>query len=111
MRRANESEVIDNNDNEDVYCDADETLVFTSLQSSNQNYVPWQSPGMASRRILQKVKESPRVARRMLNTMTSPAISKKHHVQDKIFVVNMKNIVQECAVGVSTWQNNKIDSW
>ena len=60
---------------------------------------------------MDKVKESPRLARKMLNTMTSPSPRMRGKARDSgIFVVSMNTVRQECRVGVVS-RHNKLDSW
>ena len=76
-------------------------------------YVPWRSPAVASRRLLDRVRDSPRVARRVLNTMTSPGRAGRGRGEaEEIFVVNMQRLGGDSGVGVVTWtQAGKVDSW
>ena len=77
-------------------------------------YVPWRSPAVASRRLLDRVRDSPRAARRVLNTMTSPGRGRGRGrgEAEEIFVVNMQRLGGDSGVGVVTWtQAGKVDSW
>ena len=61
---------------------------------------------------MDRVRESPRLARRMLNTMTSPRPGRGHQEDaEEIFVVNMRLMGQDSDIGVAVNRNNKVDSW
>lgn len=116
LKKKNDNDMIDNNDgcsfsiiNDPV--DNDTLIHPTSRVVSDHSYVPWQSPRVTSRRLIDRVRESPRLARRMLSTMTSPRPG-RGHIQDpeEIFVVNMRLMGQDSGIGVAV-NRNKVDSW
>ena len=116
-KNKNDNDMIDNNDgctfsfiSEPV--DNDSLIHPTSRPVTDQSYVPWQSPRVTSRRLMDRVRESPRLARRMLSTMTSPRPGRGHlEDAEEIFVVNMRLMGQDSGVGVALNRNNKVDSW
>jgi len=114
IRTKTENEIIDNNDdtfNISEMSVENDSLIRPQDPPTHHNYVPWQSPSLASRKLIDRVKESPRLARRMLNTMTSPGPRMRGKVKDgNVFVVSMNTVMQECRVGVISRQN-KLDSW
>ena len=69
LNKKNDNDMIDNND---AGCslsfisdpvDNDSLIHPTSRPVSDQSYVPWQSPKVTSRRLMDRVRESPRLAR------------------------------------------------
>lgn len=116
LKKKNDNEIIENNDDLSMSdpVDNDSLIHPASLSVSSHSYVPWQSPRLTSRRLLDRVKQSPRVARRMLSTMTSPRPGKRsrgHEDAEEIFVVSMRLMGQESGVSVAVSRNNKVDSW
>ena len=103
LNKKNDNDMIDNNDGCGLSfisdpVDNDSLIHPTSRPVSDQSYVPWQSPRVTSRRLMDRVRESPRLARRMLSTMTSPRPGRGHQADaEEIFVVNMRLMGQESA--------------
>ena len=59
---------------------------------SDLQYIPWSSPGIG-RRLVEKVKDSPQIARKMITKMTSPGFRRrKKREEEDIFIVSV-NVV------------------
>ena len=67
-------------------CDGDDNIL------SDLQYIPWSSPGIG-RRLVEKVKDSPQIARKMITKMTSPGFRRrKKREEEDIFIVSV-NVV------------------
>lgn len=115
--KSSSRDIIDNNEEACEIIDIpnednDTHLLHSRLPASggNHNYVPWQSPNIARKKILDRVRDSPRVARRMLSKMTSPGVARR---KEEIFVVNMQQFVSESGSCCSEAKGSgsKMDSW
>ena len=83
-------------------------VLIGGMKSSRENYVPWQSPTISSRRILTRVRDSPRLARKMMSKMTSPDVGKKEREKTEIFIVNIEVIHDS---GTQIQPSGKVDAW
>ena len=101
MKPSDDNELVDRKDEEgDVLIGGDRT--------HKQNYVPWQSPTISSRRMLSRVRDSPRLARKMMSKMTSPDPGKKEREKTEIFIVNIEVIHES---GTQIQPSGKVDAW
>ena len=72
----------------------DESVPEDNIMSDLQ-YIPWSSPGIG-RRLVEKVKDSPQIARKMITKMTSPGFRRrKRREEDDIFIVSV-NVIHSC---------------
>ena len=73
-------------DDECCECATDDNIL------SDLQYIPWSSPGIG-RRLVEKVKDSPLIARKMITKMTSPGFRRrKRKEEEDIFIVSV-NVV------------------
>ena len=73
-------------DDECCECVTDDNIL------SDLQYIPWSSPGIG-RRLVEKVKDSPLIARKMITKMTSPGFRRrKRKEEEDIFIVSV-NVV------------------
>ena len=101
LKPSDDNELVDRKDEEgDVLIGGDRT--------HKQNYVPWQSPTISRRRMLNRVRDSPRLARRMMSKMTSPDIGKKEREKSEIFLVNIEVLHES---GLEFLPNGRVDAW
>ena len=75
---------------------------------SELNYVPgaWRSPSLG-RRVVDRVKDSPRLARRAMSKMTSPMVSRRQK-EDEIYIVTLHVDHSSEVVGTG---KGKSDAW
>ena len=72
----------------------DESVPEDNIMSDLQ-YIPWSSPGIG-RRLVEKVKDSPQIARKMITKMTSPGFRRrKRREEEDIFIVSV-NVIHSC---------------
>ena len=88
--------------------DEDSDVLIGGTKTNKQNYVPWQSPSISSRRMLNRVKDSPRLARKIISKMTSPDGDKKERGRNEIFVVNVEVLHES---GTEVLANGRVDAW
>ena len=88
--------------------DVESEELIGGRKTRREKYVPWQSPTISSRRILTRVKDSPRLARKMMSKMTSPDIGKKEREKTEIFIVNIEVIHES---GTQIQPSGKVDAW
>ena len=88
--------------------DEESEVLLGGLRTNKQNYVPWQSPSVSSRRMLSRVRDSPKLARKMMSKMTSPDTGKKEREKTEIFIVNIEVIHES---GTQIQPNGKVDAW
>ena len=67
---------------------------------------PWRSPGL-SRRMVDRVRDTPRLARKAMNRMTSPMVIRKKK-EEEIYIVTL-NVVHSS--GVVWREKGKSDAW
>ena len=120
INKTNEKDIIDNTAEECFHVSDDahinenesDTILLQSRSPetmSSNNYVPWQSPNITRKRILERVRESPRLARRMLSKMTSPGMMRR---KEEIFVVKMQELVMESGSCCNEMKgSSRMDSW
>ena len=97
----------ENNEMVDKKDDESDVLIGGSKTNKN-NYVPWQSPTISSKRMLSRVKDSPRLARKMISKMTSPDVGKKERGKNEIFIVNIEVLHES---GLEILPNGRVDAW
>ena len=83
-------------------------VLIGGRKAERQNYVPWQSPTISSRRMLSRVRESPRLARRIVSRMTGPDVGRKEREKSEIFLVNI-SVLHES--GMELLPNGRADAW
>ena len=88
--------------------DEESDVLIGGEKTGRENYVPWQSPTISSRRILTRVRDSPRLARKMMRKMTSPDVGKKEREKTEIFIVNIEVIHDS---GTQIQPSGKVDAW
>ena len=88
--------------------DEESHVLIGGMKTNKQNYVPWQSPTISSRRMLTRVRDSPRLARKMMSKMTSPDPGKKEREKTEIFIVNIEVIHES---GTQIQPNGTVDGW
>ena len=99
-----------NNDTEDIDDAKNGLLVCPEVSLSDQlsdlNYIPgaWRSPSMGMR-IVDRVRDSPRLARKAMSKMTSPLVSRKKK-EDEIYIVTL-HVVH----GVGWRGEGRSDAW
>ena len=76
---------------------------------SDLQYIPWSSPGIG-RRLVEKVKDSPQIARKMITKMTSPGFRRrKAREEEDIFIVSV-NVVHTSGSQINQGQTTR-DVW
>ena len=76
---------------------------------SDLHYIPWSSPGIG-RRLVEKVKDSPQIARKMITKMTSPGFRRrKTREEEDIFIVSV-NVVHSSGSQLNQGQTTR-DVW
>ena len=76
---------------------------------SDLQYIPWSSPGIG-RRLVEKVKDSPQIARKMITKMTSPGFRRrKKREEEDIFIVSV-NVVHSSGSQLNQGQTTR-DVW
>lgn len=76
---------------------------------SDLQYIPWSSPGIG-RRLVEKVKDSPQLARKMITKMTSPGFRRrKAREEEDIFIVSV-NVVHSSGSQLNQGQTTR-DVW
>ena len=113
-----------------VTIEEDDELIETENILTDVHFIPWSSPGEKmkyfstkhtnifqgiGRRLVDKVRDSPRLARRAMTKMTSPSLGRRRHRRQKeeeeaIFVVSV-SVVHNSGQQQSTADNNKMDAW
>ena len=88
--------------------DEESDVLLGGLKTNKQKYVPWQSPSVSSRRMLSRMRDSPRLARKMMSKMTSPDPGKKEREKTEIFIVNIEVIHES---GTQIQPSGKVDAW
>ena len=79
-----------------------------SDQLSDINYIPgaWRSPSLG-RRMVDRVRDSPRLARRAMNKMTSPLVMRRKK-EDEIYIVTLHVVHSSGVVGRG---DGRSDAW
>ena len=88
--------------------DEESHVLIGGMKTNKQNYVPWQSPTISSRRMLSRVRNSPRVARRIVSKMTGPDVGKKEREKSEIFLLNIEVLHES---GMELLPNGRVDAW
>ena len=74
---------------ESSFATIDDDCVTSDNIVSDLQYIPWSSPGIG-RRLVEKVKDSPKIARKMITKMTSPGYRRrKRREEEDIFIVSV----------------------
>ena len=75
---------------------------------SELNYMPgaWRSPSLG-KRVVDRVKDSPRMARRAMSKMTSPMVSRRQK-EDEIYIVTLHVVHSSGVVGRG---DGRFDAW
>ena len=98
-------EVVNNIEEKDRFLYPEESFCD---QFSDLRYIPgaWTSPSLG-RKMVDKVRDSPRLARKAMSKMTSPMVSKRKK-QDEIYIVTLHVVHSSGMVGRG---EGKCDAW
>ena len=91
----------------DVECEVDDFFLHQDESISDLHYIPgaWESPSLG-RRLVDQLRDSPRVCRRAMNKMTSPLMRRKK--DDEIYIVPL-HVVHSS--GVAGREDGRSDAW
>ena len=101
MKPSEDNELVDRKDD-------DGDVLIGGNKAHKHNYVPWQSPTISSRRMLSRVRNSPRVARRIVSKMTGPDVGKKEREKSEIFLLNIEVLHES---GMELLPTGRVDAW
>ena len=94
---------------ESSFATIDDDCVTSDNIVSDLQYIPWSSPGIG-RRLVEKVKDSPKIARKMITKMTSPGYRRrKRREEEDIFIVSV-NMVHSSGSELSQGKTKR-DVW
>ena len=114
-KRKMEDEVDDEQESSEIVNDVGNALenngLLVQLDSdrlSEINYVPgvWRSPSVG-RRMVDRVRDSPRLARRAMRKMTSPLVSRRKN-EDEIFIITLDVVHSSGRIGKG---EGRADAW
>ena len=100
-----EDGVVNNIEENDLFLYPEESFFD---QFSDLRYIPgaWTSPSLG-RKMVDKVRDSPRLARKAMSKMTSPMVSKRKK-EDEIYIVTLHMVHSSGMVGRG---EGKCDAW